>query len=71
MEIRTRIIYDYGRSNFEQELQELSPETPAPTDAEWVTIQAQLQEDISAVADAFALKYIATHIGNHIKSKED
>lgn len=66
MEIRTRIIYDYGRLNFVQELKELSPETPAPTDAEWVAIQSQLQNDINTIADALALKYISDHIGNHI-----
>jgi hypothetical protein len=43
-EVRTRIIYDYGRWDFETELQDyIGKDTPPPTDEEWVEIQAGMQ----------------------------
>jgi hypothetical protein len=43
-EIRTRVIYDYGRFDFEQDLLDYAGEnTPLPNDEEWSLIQAGMQ----------------------------
>ena len=50
-EVRTRIIYDYGRWDFEQELLDyLGENTPLPTDQEWVAIQDGIQSAINESA---------------------
>jgi hypothetical protein len=49
-EVRTRIIYDYGRYDFEQELEEYLGVTQVPTDEEWVQIQAGIQFAINESA---------------------
>lgn len=52
-EVRTRVIYDYGRWDFEQELLNYAGAGSAlPTDEEWVVIQAGLQFAINESADA-------------------
>ena len=50
-EVRTRIIYDYGRWDFETELLDyIGKDTPPPTDEEWVAIQAGIQFAINEAA---------------------
>jgi hypothetical protein len=50
-EVRTRIIYDYGRWDFEQELLDyLGEDHPLPTDEEWVAIQESLQLSLNESA---------------------
>jgi hypothetical protein len=50
-EVRTRVIYDYGRWDFETELKDYADESaPIPTDEEWVKIQAGIQHAINESA---------------------
>lgn len=50
-EIRTRVIYDYGRWDYEQELKDyVGEDTPLPTDEEWVSIQEGIQFAINESA---------------------
>ena len=65
MEIRTMVVYEYTRWDFETELDELSSTTPAPTDEEWVAIQNDLQEEINDAVDAIIRQYLYRHINKH------
>lgn len=50
-EVRTRVIYDYGRWDFENELRDYAGESiPIPNDEEWVQIQAGIQYAINESA---------------------
>ena len=50
-EVRTRVIYDYGRWDYENELRDYAGESvPIPTDEEWVRIQAGIQFAINESA---------------------
>lgn len=59
-EVRTRVIYDYGRWDFEQELQSLG--VRPPTDEEWQNLQAGMQFAINESADAIVRDTITDHI---------
>lgn len=62
-EVRTRIIYDYGRWDFEQEIYDYAGDNaPIPTDAEWVEIQASLVQQISDTADSIVREHIYTYL---------
>ena len=51
-EVRTRVIYDYGRWDFESELRDYANDesVPIPTDEDWVKIQAGIQYAINESA---------------------
>ena len=50
-EVETKVIYDYGRWDFETELKDYADESaPIPNDEEWVKIQAGIQHAINESA---------------------
>ncbi|CAB4137633.1 hypothetical protein UFOVP325_56 [uncultured Caudovirales phage] len=69
MEIRTMVVYEYTRFDFEYELDELSSQlsstTPVPTDEEWVAIQNDLQKEVNDAVDAIIRQHLYNHINYH------
>ena len=63
-ELRTRIIYDYGRWDFEQEVEDYAGGLGVK-DAEWATIQADLQEALNLVADALVRDAVHKFLSEH------
>ena len=64
-EIPTRIIYDYGRWDFEQEVYDYAGDTaPIPNDEEWVKIQEDLVKQISDTADSIVREHITRFLAS-------
>jgi hypothetical protein len=65
MEIRTMVVYEYTRWDFEVELDELSSTSPVPTDEEWVAIQNDLQKEMNDAVDSIIREHLYRHINKH------